>query len=79
MCGTTCIYHPQVDTTGRNTIVARGLYTRKSLIVPEVKVGLHTVRRHVTLAVLVRIQCARVDVYIGIELLNRYPIPTRLE
>ena len=45
----------------------------------QVEVGLHTIRRHITLTVFVRIERPRVDVDIGVELLNRDLIATCLQ
>ena len=45
----------------------------------QVEVGLHTVHRHVALAVLVGVQRARVDVDVGIELLDGHFVPTCLQ
>ena len=51
----------------------------KPLVMPEVEIGFHTVYRNITFAVLVRIERARVDVDVGVELLNGNVISSCLE
>ena len=59
-----------VDAACRDAVVARGANAREPLVVAQVEVGLETVLRHVALAVLVRVQRPRVDVDVGVELLD---------
>ena len=59
-----------VDTTCCYRVVSCCMYACKALVVPQVEIGLETVLRHVALAVLVGVQRARVNVDIGVELLN---------
>ena len=44
-------------------------YFNKALVVAEVKVGLGAIDGHITLAVLVWIQCSRVNIDIGVDFL----------
>ena len=46
---------------------------------PQVQVGFHAVRRYVTLTVFIRIQGARVDVYVWVKLLYCNLIASRLQ
>ena len=68
-----------VDAARSDRVVAGGVNTRKPLVMSQVEVGLHTVHRHVTLAVFIGVQRARVDVDVGIELLDGHLIATRLK
>ena len=69
----------QVDAPRGHAVVARGLDAREPLVMSQVEVCLHTVRRHVALTVLVRIERSRVDVDVGIEFLDCNPIAPRLQ
>ena len=59
-----------VDTARGNRVVTGGMDACKAFIVTKVEIGLHAIYRHITLTVLVGVQCARVDVDIGVEFLN---------
>ena len=60
----------QIDTSCCDAIVAGSLNTSKTFVMAQVKVGFHTVGRYITLAMLIGIQCSRVDVDVRVELLN---------
>ena len=68
-----------VDTACSDAVVACCLNARKTLIVTEVEVCLHTVGCHITLAMFVRIQRSRVNVNIRIKLLNGDAVASRLQ
>ena len=70
--------HRLVDATCGDGVVAGGVNACKTLIVAQVEVGLHTIHRHVALAVLIGVQRPWVDVDIGVEFLNGDLIATRL-
>ena len=51
-------------------VVSCCAYACESLIMSQVQIGLETVLCHVALTVFVRIQCTRINIDIGVELLN---------
>ena len=59
-----------VDTPRRDAIIACGANTRKPFIVTQVEICFKPILRHVALPMLVRVQRTRVDVDIGIKLLD---------
>ena len=59
-----------VDATGCYAVVSCCVNTCKALVVTQVEIRLKTILRHVTFAVLIRVQRTRVDVDIRVELLN---------
>ena len=63
--------HLVIDLTGGGVVLPRGGDVEEALVVPEVQIGLRAVVGHVHLAVLERIHRARVDVQVGVELLDR--------
>ena len=73
------IYHRLVDSPRGNRVVACGVYTRKTLVVPQVQVGLKAVLCHVALTVLVRVQRTWVDVNVGVEFLNSHFVAACLQ
>ena len=64
------VNHGLVDASRGNRVLACGVYTRKAFVVSQIQIGFHTVGRHVAFTMLVGIQRARIDVDIGVELLN---------
>jgi hypothetical protein len=62
-----------VDRAGGDVGAARGVDVGEALVVAEVEVGLRTVFGDEHLAVLERAHRARVDVDVGVELLDRHP------
>ena len=68
-----------VDATRRNRVVAGRMYARESFIVPQIEIRLHTVYSHVALAVLIRVQRTRINVYIRIKLLDGYLVTACLQ
>ena len=60
----------EVDAPRSDTVVACGLDAGEAFIVPQVEVGLHAVGSDVAFAVLVGVECAGVDVDVGVELLD---------
>ena len=68
-----------VDAAGGNVVrLARG-HIQEALVVAQVKVGLGAVLGHKAFAMLVRVQRARVDVDVGVELLDGDGEAARLE
>ncbi len=59
-----------VDASRRDAVMAGSAYAGEPLVVPEVKICLHAVLRHITFAMLVGIECTRVDVDVRVELLD---------
>ena len=68
-----------VDTPRSDRVVACGVNAGKPLIVAQIQVSFHTVNRHVAFAVLIRVQRPRVDVDIGVELLDGNLVTPRLK
>ena len=68
-----------VDAACRHAVGSCGLDTGETLVVTEVKVGLHAVNRDVAFAVLVRIERARVDIDVWVKLLDGNLIASRLQ
>ena len=68
-----------VDRAGGHVGDARQVLVGEALVVPEVEVGLGPVLGDVDLAVLERAHRARVDVEVGVALLQRHREPARLE
>ena len=68
-----------VDASGGDGIVARGVDAGESFVVSEVEVGLHAIDSDVALAVFVGVESARVDVDVGVELLDRDLVATSLQ
>ena len=71
--------HREVDLAGRPVAVARGHHAGEPLVMAQVEVGLGAVVGDVHLAVLVRAHRARVDVDVGVELLERHAVAVVLE
>ena len=71
--------HREVDLAGGPVAVAGGHHAREPLVVPEVEVGFSAVVGDVHLAVLVRAHRARIDVDVGVELLERDGVAVVLE
>ena len=67
-----------VDASCGDAVVMGGVDACEPFVMSQVEVGFHTVGCHVALAVLVGIQCAWVDVDVGIELLDGYFVATCL-
>ena len=63
--------HRVVDRAGRHVRATRGVDVREALVVAQVEVRLGAVLGHEHLAVLERAHRARVDVDVGVELLQR--------
>ena len=60
----------EVDAPCGDAVVACGLDAGEAFVVPQVEVGLHAVGSNVAFAVLVGVECAGVDVDVGVELLD---------
>ena len=71
--------HGLVDRAGRGVGVARQALVDEALVVAEVEVGLTAVVGDEHLAVLERVHRARIDVDVGVELLEGDPQATELE
>ena len=68
-----------VDAPCRYRVVSCCEYACKSLVVSQVQIRLETILRHVALTVLVGVQRARVDVDVGVELLDGYLVAASLQ
>ena len=68
-----------IYTTRSHRVSAGSLNACESLVVTEVKVGLHTVSGHVALTVLVRVEGTGVDVDVRVELLDRNLVAASLQ
>ena len=68
-----------VDATCGDGVVAGGVDTGETLVMSEVEVCLHAIDSDVALAMLVGIEGARVDVDVGVELLNGDLVATCLQ
>ena len=66
-----------VDAAGGDIVGARGADVGETFVVAQVEVGLVAVYRHIALAVLVRVEGARVDVDIGVEFLDGDTVAAR--
>jgi hypothetical protein len=71
--------HRLINLTRRKAVRATELAAGEALVVAEVEVRLRAVVEHVNLAVLIRAHRARVDVQVGVELLDAHGEPARLE
>ena len=69
----------EVDAPCGDTVVACGLDAGETFVMPQVEVGFHSVGSDVAFAVLVGVECARVDVDVGVELLDGNPIASCLK
>ena len=68
-----------VDLTGCDVAVHGQILVDEALVVSEVEVGFGTVVGDEYLAVLVGAHCARVNVYIRVELLDSYLVPSHFK
>ena len=68
-----------VDAAGGHIVVTGGLDTREAFVVAKVKVGFLTIVCHVAFAVLVGVERARVNVDVGVELLDGDIVTTCLK
>ena len=68
-----------VDATSGDGVVAGGVDTGETLVMSEVEVCLHAIDSDVALAMFVGIEGARVDVDVGVELLNGDLVATCLQ
>ena len=68
-----------VDAARSDGVVAGGVDACETLVMPEVEVCFHSVSRDVTFAVFVGVECAGVDVDVGIEFLDSYFVAARLQ
>ena len=71
--------HRLVDLARGEVVEPRQPARGEPLVVAEVEIGLRAVVEHVDLAVLERAHRARIDVEVGIELLDAHPQPAHLE
>ena len=68
-----------INTSCSQRVRLSGLNTSKALIVTKVKVGFHTVHGNITLTMFIRVKSSRVDVDVGVELLNGNVVPPCLQ
>ena len=68
-----------VNASGGNVVCLRGRSVQKALVVAQVKVGLGTVLGDVALSVLIGIQRTRINIEVGVKLLNGHRITTCLQ
>ena len=73
------IDHTLIDTSRGDVVLSRGADIEEALIVTQVQIRFVTILCHIALAMLVRIERARVDVYIRVKLLYRNLVPTSLK
>ena len=59
-----------VDASGGHVVGARGVDVGETLVMAQVEVSFMTVDGHVAFAVFIGVECTRVDVDIGVELLD---------
>ena len=59
-----------VDTSCGDRVVTGGVNARKPFVMSQIEIGLETILRHVALTMLIGIECAWIDVDIGVELLD---------
>ena len=71
--------HPLVDLTAGEIVVAREDAIGEALVMTEVEIGLGSVVEHVNFAVLEWIHRSRIDIEIGIELLEHDAQTAQLE
>ena len=63
-------YDGLIDTPRGDGVVASSLNTGKPFVMPQIKVGFHTIYCHIAFAVFIGIQRSRVDIDVGVEFLN---------
>ena len=68
-----------INFTGSNVVRLGHVNAKEALVMSQVQVGLGSVIRHVALAMLVRVQCSRVNVDVRIEFLNGDSQPSGLQ
>ena len=73
------VYHSLVYAPRRDRVVARGAYAGEAFIVTKVEVGLHAVVGNITLAMLIGIERAGIDIDIRVKLLYGDFVATRLQ
>ena len=73
------IYYRFIYTSCRYRVMTRSTYACKTLVVSQIQIRFHTIHRHVTLSVLVRIQGTRIYIDIWVKLLYRNLVSTCLQ
>ena len=68
-----------INLTGSNVVSLGHVNTQEALVMSQVQVGLGSVIGHVALAMLVRVQCSRVNVDIWVKFLNGDSQPSGLQ
>ncbi len=63
-----------VDSSGGDVVGLCGLYACETFVVPEVKVSLMSVDCDVALAMLIRVEGARVDVDVWVKFLDSHSV-----
>ena len=71
--------HRLVDPAGSDGVALCGPDAGKPFVVSEIQVGFHAVYGDIALAMLIRVQSTRIDVDVGIELLDGDAVPVRLK
>ena len=66
----------QIDTSCRDIIGLRSGNIGETFVMTQVQIRLGPVLGHIAFAMLVRVQCPRVDIDVGIQFLNRGPVAT---
>ena len=67
-----------IDTSRGDAVGTRSGNVQETLVMTKIKVGLMSVDGYETFAVLVGIECSRIDVDVRVELLNGYFVASRL-
>lgn len=59
-----------IDTSSSDIVGTRGTHVGEALVMSKIEVGLMAVNSDVTLSMLIRIECAGVNIDIGVKLLD---------
>ncbi len=73
------VYYSVIDFSCSHIVCLGSVHPKETLVMTKVEVRFGTVLRDIALSVLVRIQCARINIDIRVKLLNRNPEASRLE
>ena len=73
------IYHTLINTTCRNIVRACSRNIQKTFIMSQVQVRFMSVYGYITFTVLIRVQCTRIDINVGVKLLDSNLVTSRLK
>ena len=68
-----------VDAAGGDVVGLRGTHVQKTFVVAQIKVGFSAVFGHVALPVFIRVECAGIDIDVGIQFLDGHSVATALQ